>query len=104
MGYSSALPVNAKPAATAKTLDLARSEPADYDCRLPLTRPSGGIGRRARFRIWYRKVCRFDSCLGYQNEGHPLFAGFLSTRQCRTDWEWAAAHVQEINRVWLVAP
>ena len=22
----------------------------------------GGIGRRARFRFWYRKVCRFESC------------------------------------------
>ena len=26
--------------------------------------PSGGIGRRARFRCVCRKACRFDSCLG----------------------------------------
>ncbi len=28
--------------------------------------PGGGIGRRARLKIWYRKVYRFDSGLGHQ--------------------------------------
>ena len=27
--------------------------------------PGGGIGRRARFRCVYRKMCRFDSCSGH---------------------------------------
>src|SRR6185503_21361642 len=29
---------------------------------------SGGIGRRARLRIWYRKVWGFESPLSHQNE------------------------------------
>ena len=33
--------------------------------RLLTLRPRGGIGIRARFRIWYRKVCRFKSCRGH---------------------------------------
>ena len=31
-----------------------------------LTSPDGGIGRHAVFRWQCRKVCRFDSCSGYQ--------------------------------------
>ncbi len=27
--------------------------------------PSGGIGRRARFRCVCREMCRFESCLGH---------------------------------------
>lgn len=27
--------------------------------------PSGEVGRRARFRFWYRKVCEFESHLGH---------------------------------------
>ena len=27
--------------------------------------PGGGIGRRARFRCVYRKMCRFESCSGH---------------------------------------
>ena len=34
-----------------------------YFLSLPLTSDNGGIGRRDRLRIYYREVCRFDSCL-----------------------------------------
>jgi hypothetical protein len=30
-----------------------------------LIRPDGEIGRRARLRIWYRKVCGFESLSGH---------------------------------------
>lgn len=30
-----------------------------------LVSPGGGIGRHARLRIWYRKVCGFDSLPGH---------------------------------------
>jgi hypothetical protein len=36
-------------------------------CRGEITCLSGGTGRRARLKIVYRKVCRFDSGLRYES-------------------------------------
>lgn len=33
-----------------------------------LSSPGGEIGRHARFRFWYRKVCRFESYPGHITE------------------------------------
>ena len=39
----------------------------EFEPRFPLYAcPSGGIGRRARFRCVCREACRFDSCLGHK--------------------------------------
>ena len=43
----------------------------EFESRFTLTTknilsPSGGIGRRARFRCVCREACRFDSCPGHQ--------------------------------------
>ena len=41
----------------------------EFEPRFPLNVcPSGGIGRRARFRCVCREACRFDSCLGHKHK------------------------------------
>ncbi len=53
---------------------------------------SGGIGRRARLKIVYRKVCRFDSGLRYKSFQKFLEAFFfiglgkISRRYMKMDW------------------
>ena len=38
--------------------------------------PCGGIGRRARFKIWFRKECWFDSSRGYKKSSDVSVRAF----------------------------
>ena len=41
----------------------------------------GGIGRRARFRILCRKVCRFDPCYPHHRRGKLRYLRFFATQK-----------------------
>ncbi len=42
----------------------------------PHQRACGGIGRRARLRIWLFTQCRFESCQAHEQEGKGSYAPF----------------------------
>ena len=54
-----------------------------YNSAIPshFIRGYGGIGRRARFRIWYLPMCRFKSCYPHQKSRIILIRLFLSKPQ-----------------------
>ena len=66
----------------------------EFEPRFPLYAcPSGGIGRRARFRCVCREACRFDSCLGHNAFAIEMERWRNGRRaalrwQCREAWEF----------------
>ena len=52
--------------------------------------PGGGIGRRARLKLAFRKECGFDSHPGYKKASHR--AGLFLSGTARAPWAYLAWH------------